>query len=482
MSVTSGRVYRRVKTTAVVTLFLSLCLVFAGVLNVRSASAEAMMFFVVEPAPISNSTTQTFEFFAFDTDTEGEYEGDFECKVDSDAFAPCTSPYATPELTAGDHTFTAHAVGQSAPSATISFAWNINQLPMLSGSTNVSGTAGIPIAVTDLQIDDADDDILLVNLAVPSGTLQLGTTAGITFSGSSTGMDITFNGTRTNLNTALATLTYTPNVAGAVTIEATLRGAATGSRDTFAGHVYQIITSNTVWDAAKSAAEASTFGGVSGYLANVTSAEEEAYLQERMGSWMWIGGSDSTSEGEWGWTGGPENNTIFWSGGSAVDDAYTLWQTLQPDNNGEEDCLELRRNSSISWNDEKCGNGRPYIIEYGAPGGLPLLDSAEVSTSAVAAALGVNEEEDEEEEKEEDEDGIPSYFEVWTPSTTNTENDSINEDDDTETTTVTPVTTDSPDTNDEEQQPAFQFLIYIPLGLLVLATIIILILRRRKES
>jgi hypothetical protein len=74
MSVTSGRVYRRVKTTAVVTLFLSLCLVFAGVLNVRSASAEAMMFFVVEPAPISNNTTQTFEFFAFDTDTEGEYE------------------------------------------------------------------------------------------------------------------------------------------------------------------------------------------------------------------------------------------------------------------------------------------------------------------------------------------------------------------------------------------------------------------------
>jgi hypothetical protein len=474
MSVTGSRVYRRVKTAATFVLCLSLCLVFSSILTVRNVSADVTVFFIAGAPSISNGLTQTFEVYAYDSDTVEEHQGGLECKVDADPFAPCTTTFTTPTLTAGDHTFTVHAIGQSNTDATLGFTWNVNQLPTLSGGTSVSGTAGIPIAVTDLQIDDADNDMLLVNLAVPSGTLQLGATAGITFSGSSTGADITFSGTRTDLNNSLTTLTYTPKVAGAVTIEATLRGAADGNRDTFGGHFYQIVTANTVWGSAKTAAEASTFGGVSGYLANVTSADEEAYLQERIGNWMWTGGSDSATEGEWGWTGGPENGTTFWNGGS-VGGAYTSWLDTQPDNNGEEDCLEMRRSSPTSWNDEKCGNGRPYIIEYGAPGDLPLLDSTEVSTSAVAAAQSTGEDDEDEEES-----GIPGYFEVWNPSSPDTDNDNTNEDDDTEPEKVTPVTTEKPDTTDKEQQTAFQPLLFIPLGLLSLVVIIILILRRRK--
>lgn len=343
-----------------------------------------------KPAPISLDTTPTFTFDGYDMDIDEPYSGSVECKIDGGAFAPCTSPFTTPVLTAGDHTFTVHAVGDSDPNATVNYAWNINPSPTFSGGTSVSGVAGVPIAVSDMQIDDADNDMLAVTLSVPSGVLELAMTTGITFSGSPTGSTIVFSGTHTNLNSALATLTYTPSAAGTVDIDATLTGASGGNRDTFDGHFYQVIDSAVSWSSAEAAAEASTYGGVSGYLANVTSAGEKTYLQNRMSNGVWIGASDGTSEGDWRWMGGPENNTAFWSGGaggSAVGGAYTNWQSAQPDNySGNENCLEMRLNSSDSWNDENCSSSRRYVIEYGADGALPSLDTAQVSATSLAAS------------------------------------------------------------------------------------------------
>lgn len=377
------RLYR---VRAAVAVMLCLCLVLASLFNVRTASA-AMVYVEWEsrPGSISSDLTPTFGFTAYDMQTDDYYSGDMECKVDAGSFALCSSPFTTPTLAPGDHTITVRSVDQSGPMPSIDYTWNINQLPTFSGGTSVSGVAGVPIAVTDLQIDDADNDKLSVTLGVPSGVLRLGTTTGITFSGPTTGTTITFSGTRTALNSALTTLTYTPSSAGTITIDATLKGAAGGTRETFNGHAYQIIDSKVNWATAKSLAEGSTFGGVGGYLATVTSTGEEAYLQARMNDGAWIGGSDSSSEGDWRWVTGPENNTLFWSGGSPMNGAYTLWQAGQPDNNGDEDCLELRFNGSESWNDEKCSSLRNYIIEYGTDSALPVLDSTEVSSTALAA-------------------------------------------------------------------------------------------------
>ena len=406
-------VHKRIKAT--IAAALCACLVVSGFLNVNTASALVLMYLNDKPAPISNTTTPTFTFEGYDMDMDEPYTGNTECKIDSGAFASCTSPFVTPPLTVGDHTFTVHAEGDSDPDATVVHSWNINQTPTLAGGASVSGIAGIPVAVADLQINDADNDVLGMTLSAPSGILELGTVAGITFTGSPTGSNITFSGTRTDLNSALASLTYTPSVAGVVDIDVKLTGASGGARETLNGHFYRVIDSAANWNAAKSAAEASTYGGVSGYLATVTSAAEKAYLQNRMSDGVWTGGSDTALEGDWRWLGGPENNTAFWSGGtggSAVGGAYTNWQGGQPDNfSGNENCLEMRLNSSNSWNDENCSSSRRYIIEYGTDGALPSLDTAQVSATSLAASGDL------------DGDGVSNAMEAGAPNNGDANND-----------------------------------------------------------
>ncbi len=369
---------------------LCLSLVLSSFATVQPVSAVVYMSFDSKPSAISDDTTPTFVFDGYDMDLDEPYAGSVECKIDAGAFAPCASPYTTPTLAAGNHTFVAHAVGDGSPNATISHAWNINGSPSFSGGSSVNGVAGVPVAVTDLQIEDADNDTLGVNLTVPSGSLALGSTTGITFTGSATGADITFSGTRTNLNSALATLTYTPSVAGSVDIDVTLSGANGGTRETYNGHYYRVINSAANWNAAKTAAELSTYGGTGGYLANITSAGERAYVWDRLSEGSWIGASDSALEGDWRWKGGPESGTAFWSGGtggSAVGGAYSNWQAGQPDNyNGVEHCGEMRFSSSPSWNDENCNSSRQYVIEYGADGALPSLTTTQVSVTTLSAS------------------------------------------------------------------------------------------------
>ena len=373
-------------------MIVAICayLLSSSFVNIGTASAFVMMSLDGKPAAISNDTTPTFTFDGYDMDTDESYAGSVECQIDGGAFASCASPFTTPTLAAGNHTFVVHAVGDGHAGATVSHSWNINQTPTFSGGTGVSGVAGIPVAVTDLQISDADNDILGVTLSAPSGVLKLTTTSGLTFVGGQTGSTIVFSGTRTDLNTALTTLTYTPSVAGSIDIEATITGAAGGTRDTLNGHYYRVSDSTASWSTAKTAAEASTFGGVSGYLATVTSAAEKTYILNRMSDGVWIGASDIASEGNWRWAGGPENNISFWNGG-AVGGAYANWQAAQPDNfSGNENCLEMRLNFSESWNDENCGSSRRYVIEYGADGALPSLDTTQVTATILAAGADLD--------------------------------------------------------------------------------------------
>lgn len=92
----------------------------------------------------------------------------------------------------------------------------------------------------------------------------------------------------------------------------------------FGSNAYELITvanpysgNNNSWSTASSAAQASTFMGVSGHLATVTSAAENNFLaglaiaaalpNERPGfTGAWLGGRAGT-----GWLTGPENGNAF---------------------------------------------------------------------------------------------------------------------------------------------------------------------------
>lgn len=160
------------------------------------------------------------------------------------------------------------------------------------------------------------------------------------------------------------------------------------------GHYYELILATLDWDEARDAAAASSFRGSAGYLATVTSAEEQQFLSTFVNpdaTDAWLGGSDAASEGDWLWVTGPE-------AGDPI--AYTNWQSSppQPDNCCDGEFGVFSENYLMGWWDEfgtlpgaDTWNDLPinpadliadytsgYIVEYSVnpiplPAGFPLL-------------------------------------------------------------------------------------------------------------
>lgn len=247
------------------------------------------------------------------------------------------------------------------------------------GGTNVSGGLNVQVPITDLQITGAGpDDTVPVFLYVPAGSLSMTTTTGLTFTGSNSGQRLYFSGTLTNVNNALATLRYTHSSAGTYTLEASIIGAGQ-IYDPSTQHMYEVVnhgSSITATDA-RTAALARSVNGVSGYLANITSSEENAFVAARITQDGWFGASDAGLEGDWVWLDGPESGTLFWRGtGNGTAFGYENWANLEPNQSGNEDCSQFYANGS-GWNDLPCSatNISTYIVEYGAPSNLPNVAS-----------------------------------------------------------------------------------------------------------
>ena len=103
------------------------------------------------------------------------------------------------------------------------------------------------------------------------------------------------------------------------------------------GHFYELIVAETTWAESDSAASNTSYSGISGRLATVTSAEENAFIADVLGSYAdgryWLGGFQppGTPEPADGWE---------WVTGETWD--YTNWATIRgaPNNSGgEEDGL-----------------------------------------------------------------------------------------------------------------------------------------------
>ena len=131
------------------------------------------------------------------------------------------------------------------------------------------------------------------------------------------------------------------------------------------GNFYKLVTASANYATAKTNANASTLFGATGYLANITSAAENAFLTSFITSSALIGASDAATEGQWLWDDGPENGSLFWSGtstGSAQNGFYTNWNGGEPNNSGNEDAAQLL--TSGRWNDINAGSNSAYLIEW----------------------------------------------------------------------------------------------------------------------
>lgn len=260
----------------------------------------------------------------------------------------------------------------------------------LAGSSTLNATVNVALPITDLQITGSGSSPISVKLFVTSGTLQMSTTTGLTFTGSPTGSVLYFSGTLTDINNALSTLTYTRSSTGTDTLEVSLVNPG----EVFFpdnNHLYEYVSSTLTWTSAKTAAEALSKYGASGYLVTVESQSENDFVAARLSNAGWMGASDSAVEGAWRWVTGPESGTQFWSGasgGSTVGGRYANWSSLEPnDSGGNEDCAQFLAGGSGKWNDLPCtGTTLPgYVVEYGAPGNLPTVASKNISITTASA-------------------------------------------------------------------------------------------------
>lgn len=128
----------------------------------------------------------------------------------------------------------------------------------------------------------------------------------------------------------------------------------------FNGHWYKVIQDNSIsdWNAASQYCNAQN-----GYLATITSAEENdflySYITQEGYSSAYFGLSDAASEGNWTWNNGEEVS-------------YTNWHRNEPnsENSNEDYALFYYKYSDGSWNDGDFGNrtvsgGTAFICEWG---------------------------------------------------------------------------------------------------------------------
>jgi hypothetical protein len=147
-------------------------------------------------------------------------------------------------------------------------------------------------------------------------------------------------------------------------------GSATALADPFEwpvfsggnGHFYELKQppGGINWTNASAAAQASTWRGVSGHLATVTSAAENNFIISHLPGWAWIGLSDAAVPGTYAWvTGEPF--------------AYTNWEQGQPTQNGEHYVHYSFALGSWKWNDLTNVTAYPgpqplgYLVEYPVP-------------------------------------------------------------------------------------------------------------------
>jgi Lectin C-type domain/PEP-CTERM motif len=135
------------------------------------------------------------------------------------------------------------------------------------------------------------------------------------------------------------------------------------------GHWYEYFAGPVTAPDALTQAQAMTFSGMQGYLATVTSAEENTFVSVNVAQnqLAWLGGSDAGfAVNDWHWINGPEAGQAF---------TYTNWNIGEPnDCCGGENFLQTNFAVTEGWNDHggpgNAGQANGYIVEF-SPTAVP---------------------------------------------------------------------------------------------------------------
>ena len=258
----------------------------------------------------------------------------------------------------------------------------------------------VPIIVTGFDVE-----VLTVSIALNAGTITVNDpdsklTLGPGYSSLVDQTEIAFRGATADVVSILNTgVTWTaPGDATVLTnlqLRARVGQYTEGSTyDPNTGHTYQFVSEPATWNNARIAAGQMTFEGKTGYLANITSAEENAFISSKTGAAdIWFGSTadfnyineilvaagkpavtnDTQSAGEHYWAGGPEAGTLYSTGlgsPSGVNGAYISWAGGEPNNAGSEACAVTNWGGSGGmWNDLPCDWNQPYLVEFDTTGG-----------------------------------------------------------------------------------------------------------------
>ncbi|MBO2008270.1 cadherin-like domain-containing protein [Hymenobacter negativus] len=232
---------------------------------------------------------------------------------------------------------------------------NPNANTPTAATDNFTASCG-PITVTQAQ--------LLANDTSPNGTfLVVGSVSGGT------------NGTVVDNGDGTYTFTPNPGYVGPASFTYLVQSAGPIFPAPATGHYYELVGApGLCWDAAKMAAAARTYAGMTGYLATLTSAAEVNAVKNRNPGQFWFGAADDVTEGTWMWKTGPEIGQTFYASGATLPGQYSNWSTNEPDDYKNiwrpigEDYAQMFGASGL-WNDlDNCATGANvvgYIVEYG---------------------------------------------------------------------------------------------------------------------
>jgi len=269
----------------------------------------------------------------------------------------------------------------------------------------ITTTHSIDGARVSIASNYAAGDVLSYTSALlPSGVAGLYSTGLLTFTGSASASDY---------QSLLRSVTFTASANGASNrvIEFYLGSTYVNTAN---NHFYQYAAGSDIsWTSAKAGAASKNYFGLTGYLATITSANENLLVRgliptNDVNAAAWIGASDEYSqvntatgtttyadqgqaEGNFYWVTGPEAGTLFATGNTnpvVVSGQYMNWNSGEPNNSGGEHYTEIKL--SGGWNDDALSgwnNVDGYIVEFVGLAGEPTLDITHSRTVVVRPTI-----------------------------------------------------------------------------------------------